>query len=151
MSCNLIELCSDFLQPNVSAAILSGISALCPGVEILLSKEHLKEFANAYSTNCSSIAAATCSALRITTPVARKTLECSFGLVQQRASQALQMVESRGTAWWWWFEMSHDTFLRQTIWSLYLLRLSEYEVRATSTLRKRRGSDFVAWRLVAYM
>jgi len=26
-----------------------GVSALCPGGEIFLSKEHLKEFANAYS------------------------------------------------------------------------------------------------------
>jgi len=44
MSCNLIEFVRIFY--NDSEAIISRISAHCPGGYIFLSEKHLKEFAN---------------------------------------------------------------------------------------------------------
>ena len=44
MSCNLIEFLRIFC--NELEAILSRISALCPGCQTFISKKHLKEFAN---------------------------------------------------------------------------------------------------------
>jgi len=44
MSCNLTEFCTEIC--NDSEAILSRISALCPGGQTFLLQKHLKEFAN---------------------------------------------------------------------------------------------------------